>query len=152
MDPHSVFCPNSDCPARGQTAKGNITIHSCAEQRYRCATCRHTFCARKGTLFYRRYYDEELIALVVCLVAHGCPIGAVVVALCLHPRTVRNWVKAAGQHSQAVHQHLVETPRDLGCVQADEIRLVTQSGVYWVAMAIQVANRLWRRWGAKRPS
>ena len=28
MDPTTTFCPNRDCPARGQTGQGNIGIHS----------------------------------------------------------------------------------------------------------------------------
>jgi hypothetical protein len=28
MDPTTVFCPNGHCPARGQTGKSNIGIHS----------------------------------------------------------------------------------------------------------------------------
>ena len=28
MDPTTTFCPNSNCPARGQIGQGNIGIHS----------------------------------------------------------------------------------------------------------------------------
>jgi hypothetical protein len=28
MNPQDTFCPNIDCPARGQTGKGNIGVHS----------------------------------------------------------------------------------------------------------------------------
>src|SRR4029453_4718874 len=28
MDPTTTFCPNRNCPARGQTGQGNIGIHS----------------------------------------------------------------------------------------------------------------------------
>src|SRR4030095_5450482 len=27
-DPTTAFCPNSACPARGQSSKGNISVHS----------------------------------------------------------------------------------------------------------------------------
>ena len=27
MDPQSTFCPNLDCPARGQSGQGNIISH-----------------------------------------------------------------------------------------------------------------------------
>ncbi len=143
MNPHEVFCPHLACPARGQTDQGNITIHSQADQRYRCTLCRHTFSARQGTPFYRKHYPETLITQVVTLVAHGCPEAAVVVAFALHPRTVREWITAAGVHCEHVQQHLVEQPRDLGQVQADEVRVKTQAGVVWMAMAVQVATRLW---------
>ena len=37
----------------------------------------------------------------------------------------------------------MEQPRDLGQVQADEIRVKIQGGVLWMAMAIAVYTRLW---------
>ena len=143
MDPHTQFCPNSACPARGQAGQGNITNHSQREQRYRCTVCGRTFAARTGTPFYRQQYGADLITLVVTLVAHGCPAAAIVVAFGLHPRTVQRWVASAGTHCQAVHAHLVEQPRPLGQVQADELRVKTQAGIVWIAMAVQVATRLW---------
>ena len=36
MDPQARFCPNPQCPARGQTAQGNIKVHSYPQRRYRC--------------------------------------------------------------------------------------------------------------------
>jgi transposase-like protein len=53
MDPTSVFCPNLDCPARGQTGQGNIGIHSQQDKRFICTECHKTFSATKGTAFYR---------------------------------------------------------------------------------------------------
>ena len=139
MDPHEQFCPNSACPARGRVGQRNITIHSQREHRYRCTVCGKTFSARSGTPFYRQQYAADLSTLVVTLVTHGCPLAAIVVAFGLHWRTVQRWVTAAG----AVHEHLVEQPRDLGHAQADELRIKTQTGIVWVAMAVQVATRLW---------
>ena len=34
MDPHTQFCHNLDCPARGLVGHGNIQIQSRAERRY----------------------------------------------------------------------------------------------------------------------
>src|SRR5689334_25265119 len=116
MDPQSVFCPNLAGPARGQIGQGNITIHSQRETRYRCTVCRTTFSARRGTPFYRTQYEEELITLVVTLIAHGYP-EAAAIAFGLHRRTIQHWVTAAGAHAQQVQQQLVEQPRDLGQVQ-----------------------------------
>ena len=127
MNPHTVFCPNLDCPARGQTGQGNITIHSQREARYHCTVWRKTFSARRWTPFYQ--FDEELITLVVTLIAHGCLEAAAVVAFGLHPRTIQHWVTAAGEHAERVQQQLVEQPRDLGQVQADEIPVKAQGGV-----------------------
>jgi hypothetical protein len=38
-------------------------------------------------------------------------------------RTVAGWLARAGRSGQAVQEHLVEQPHDLGQVQADEIRV-----------------------------
>lgn len=143
MDPQSVFCPNLDCPARGHRGKGNITIHSRTEQRYRCAECRKTFSARKGTPLYRRRTPEVLVVQVITLITYGCPIVAVQAAFGVQAQTVRAWVEAAGLHAEALHHDLVLQQRDLGHVQADELRLRTQCGVVWMAMAMMVSTRLW---------
>ena len=49
MNPQTQFCHNPDCRARGQAGQGNIRVHSQAEQRYQCTTCRQAFAATKGT-------------------------------------------------------------------------------------------------------
>ncbi len=143
MDPQGIFCPNLDCPARGQYDQGNIGVHSWSERRYRCHVCTRTFSARKGTPLYRCRTPERLVSQVITLVAHGCPIPAVEAAFGLQRRTVQAWVDRAGQHCEQVHRHSVLQPRDLLHVQADEIRVKTQRGVVWLAMAVMVTTRLW---------
>jgi transposase-like protein len=143
MNPQEIWCPNLDCPARGQTGKGNIGVHSKKEQRYRCHVCHKTFGARTGTLFHRRRTDEALIIVVITLVSWGCPLVALEHAFDLQPQTIRNWLEAAGVHAEAVHYEQVVQPRDLGQVQADEVRVKTQCGIVWMAMAMMVSTRLW---------
>ena len=143
MDPQRTFCPNFECPARGQRGKGNITIQSRKEERYRCCLCGKTFSARVGTPLYRCHTDEEEVSRILTLVQHGCPIVAIEVAFGFQRRTIRRWVEQAGWHCEAVHHHLVVQPRDLQQVQADEIRVKTQKGILWIAMAIAVSCRLW---------
>lgn len=143
MDPYQTFCPNLDCPASGQIGQGNITSHGRKRPRYHCTVCQTTFGARRGTPFYRRRTPEAVMTQVLTLVAHGCPIPAIEVAFGLQTRTVQAWVAAAGQHTQGIQQALVEQPRDLQQVQADEIRVKTQTGVVWLALALMVSTRLW---------
>ncbi len=143
MNSHDVFCPNPDCPARGRCGAGNIGIHAHTPPRYRCTVCDKTFSARANTPFYRRSTDEAIITQVVTLVAHGCPLAAIVVAYGFQRQTVCAWLDAAGVQGEAVHRHLVCQPRNLGAVQADEIRVRQQGGVVWVAMALLVTTRLW---------
>jgi transposase-like protein/IS1 family transposase len=143
MDPTTTFCPNLACPARGQTGQGNIGIHSRKDRRFICKQCRKTFTATKGTVFYRLRTAAELVVLVVTLLAHGCPLQAIVAAFRLDERTVADWWARAGQQGQAVQEDLVEQPRDLGHGQADEIRVKTQGGIVWMALAMMIRTRLW---------
>lgn len=143
MDPQHIFCSNSDCPARGQIGKGNVRIHSQKERRYKCTECGQTFAARTGTAFHRLRTAEETVTLVISLLAYGCPVQAIVVAFGFDERTVKKWQTLAGSQCKQVHAHLVEQPRDLGQVQADELWVKLQGLKAWMAMALQVSTRLW---------
>ena len=144
MNPRELFCPNIECPARGQKDKGNIHVHSQQEKRCLCDVCGQTFATTKGTIFYRLRTNPQIVMWVLVLLAYGCPIQAIVKAFLLDERTVRDWQKRAGQHCQQVHEHLVENSQhDLEQVQADEIKAKTQHGTLWMAFAIWVPTRLW---------
>jgi transposase-like protein/IS1 family transposase len=143
MNPATVFCPNLVCPARGQTGQGNIRIHSCKDQRFMCTECHQTFSATTGTALYRLRTPAETVSLVVTLLAQGCPLHALVVAFGSDERTVACGLARAGRQGQAVQEHLVEPPRALGQVQADEIRVKQQGGIVWMALALMVSTRVW---------
>ena len=143
MDPTTVFCLNWMCPARGQAGQGNIGIHSRKDKRFICTQCHKTFTATKGTVFYRLRTSVEVVTIVVTLLAHGCPLQAIVAAFGFDERTVAAWRARAGRQGQAVQEYLVEQPRDLGQVQADEIRVKQQGGIVWMALAMMVKTRLW---------
>ena len=143
MDPTTTCCPNVACPARGHTGQGNIGLHSCKDQRFLCTECHKTFSATKGTAFSRLRTSAETVSLVVTLLAHGCPLQAIVVAFGSDERTGAGWVARAGDQGQAVQEPLVEPPRDLGQVQADESRVKKQGGIVWMALAMMVKTRVW---------
>jgi transposase-like protein len=144
MNPHDVFCPNIDCPARGQRGAGNIGIHSQKDQRYVCRVCQQTFSVTKGSLFYRLRSDPQVVLLVISLLVYGCPLPAIVKAFGLDERTVKSWWQRAGQQCTAVHEHSVgQSQLDLQQVQADEIKVKTQRGTVWMALAMMVPTRLW---------
>jgi transposase-like protein len=143
MDPHTVFCPNRTCLASGQVGKGNIRVHSQKERRYLCTECKQTFAETTGTPFYRSHKPPEDVERVTTLLAFGTSVAAIVAAFHWDERTVQDLEERAGQHTQAVHEHLVAQPRDLGHVQADELRVKAQGLIVWVAMALQVSTRLW---------
>jgi transposase-like protein len=144
MNPESVFCPNVSCPAKGQRGRGNITIHSVQEKRYECQVCNKTFSATKGSIFYRLHTDPVTVMLVITLLAFGCPPQAIVVAFGFDERTVKDWWRRAGEHCEGVHRHVVgQRELDLQQVQADELKVKTQAGTLWLAMAMMVSTRLW---------
>src|SRR3989442_12599409 len=131
MDPTTTFCPNMACPARGRSGQGNIGIHSRKDQRFMCTECHKTFSATKGTVFYRLRTSAETVSLVVTLLAHGCPLQAVIVAFGYDERTVADWVARAGDQGQAGQEHLVgETS---GIVQGlDPTKRVEKNGgIVW---------------------
>lgn len=144
MNPQEIFCPNIACPARGQTGKGNIHVHSQKDKRFICEVCQDTFTISKGTIFYRLHYDPKFVMCVIVLLAYGCPLQAIVKAFDLDERTVRDWHERAGKHCQNVHEQIVEgSQQDLQQVQADEIKVKTVMGCYWMALAMAVPSRLW---------
>jgi transposase-like protein len=143
MDPQTRFCHNPDCPARGVVGRGNIQIHSRAERRYRCTTCRRTFAETRGTPFYRKRTAHDLITTVMTLLTHGCPPQAIVAAFGLDERTVATWQEQAGAHCQQVHAQVVRQGQvDLRHVQADELWAKMVGRRAWMAMAMAVPSRL----------
>jgi transposase-like protein len=144
MNPQGVCCANPDCADRGAIDQGNVIVHSHKERRFRCTRCKRTFAATSGTPLYRLHKDPSLFLCVITLLAHGCPLPAVVAAFGLDERTVASWQARAGEHCQSVHRHYLETRKvDLGHVQADELYARRQGGRSWVAMALAVPSRLW---------
>jgi transposase-like protein len=144
MNPQHVFCPNEPCKSRGFVGAGNIGIKSQKERRYLCKTCGRSFAETKGTPLFDLKTEHALVLLVLTLLAHGCPPQAIVAAVGLDERTVFAWQSKAGLHCEQVQAALVEQPRDLGQVQADEIRVkFAKKVVVWMALAMQVPTRLW---------
>ena len=143
MDPTTTCCPKRTCPARGQTGQGHSGIHAQKEQRFICHACRKTFSATTGTALYRLRPAAETVSLVVTLLAHGCPVQAIVAAFGFDERPIAAWWARSGRQGQAVHAYLVERPRDRGQGQADALRVKKQGGIVWRALAMMVTTRLW---------
>jgi IS1 family transposase len=87
---------------------------------------------------------EELIVIVVTLLAYGCPRQAIVHAYGLDERTIARWQERAGAHCQQVHQdQVMQGKLDVVHVQADEIRVKGCQIIPWMALALMVSTRLW---------
>src|SRR5215211_9372622 len=144
MNPQEQFCHNKECWASGRRGEGHIVIHSQREQRYKCQRCDRTFSATKGTALYRAHKPADEVAQVVTLLAHGCPLQAIVAAFGWDERTVARYQAEAGAQCRRVHERVVQAGRvGLGQVQADALRVRVVGGVTWLAMAVTVASRLW---------
>ncbi len=144
MNPQKQFCHNQNCWAYGRKGEEHIVIHSHKEKRYRCNRCRTTFTQTKGTALYRLHKPQELLFVVLTLLAYGSPTQAIVAAFDLDERTVSRWQKEAGLQCRRVHEHLVEAGSvELSQVQADELRVRVVGGVMWLATALEVGSRLW---------
>ncbi len=144
MNPQEQFCHNRDCWAYGRRGEGHIGIHSLRERRYRCDRCGTTFSATKGTALYRAHKPVAVVEQVVTLLAHGCPVQAIVAAFGWDERTVARYQTEAGAQCQRVHEHVVQAGGvELGQVQADELRVRMVGGVVWLATALAVPSRLW---------
>jgi len=142
MNPNHQCCHNPQCEFRGLYDKGNIGVHSQKDKRYICHRCRKTFAATLGTPLYRKQYEHTFFAEVVSLLAHGCPVQAIVATYSIDERTVSAWQKESGEHCQRVHE-AESRPQELLQVQADEIRLKAQGMILWIAMAIAIPTRFW---------
>jgi transposase-like protein len=144
MDPQQAFCPNLDCPARGQAGRGTLRVHSQQERRYLCTVCGRSCAATRGTPLYRLHSPASLMLVVLNLLSWGCPVQAVVHTFLLDERTVAAWLQRAGQHCQQVHQQLVQQGQvDLQHVQADELWIKLVGRRMWQAMAMAAPSRLW---------
>ncbi len=142
MRPELVVCPNSTCGASGR-----IGVHSIKERRYKCHTCGKTFAETTGTPLFGLKHPLWLVLVVLALLAHGCPVPAVVFAFGVDERTVADWQLKAGRHAKTVQEQLVcQGQVEVGQVQADELYTKTQAGSVWIATAMTVFSRLWL-WG-----
>ena len=77
------------------------------------------------------------------LAHHGCPLQAVAWLLGLTSGRSPRGGPVPVDRGRPCTEVLVEQPRDLGQVQADELRVKKQSGIVWMALAMMVKTRLW---------
>jgi transposase-like protein len=125
----------------------HIWIDSQQERRLRCGTCGRTFTESCGTPLYGLQYPQWLVLVVVSLLAHGCPVQAIVFAFMLDERTVVDWQTRVGRHAKRVQAELVcQDNLEVGQVQGDELYVKTQQGPVWIATAMCVFSHLFI-WG-----
>jgi transposase-like protein len=140
--PELMTCPNPNCAKNGR-----IGVHSQKERRYICHACHQTFSETKGTPLYDLKCPLWVVILVLTLLAHGCPLQAIVTAFFLDERTVAAWQRKGGQHGEQIQDQVVCNGQvELGQIQADELYVKVQGGKVWMATAMSVFSRLFL-WG-----
>lgn len=96
--------------------------------------------------------ETNTIVLILALIAHGCLVSAIEAAFGFDRRTGRRWIKRAGRHARAVHEHIVVQPQVFQRVEVDELFARSQQGAprrgsryrwRYVFSAICVPTRLW---------
>jgi transposase-like protein len=87
---------NLGCSARGKTVQSNPGIHARKGQRFCCRQYARSFAVTKGAPFYRLSKLVETVTFVVTLLAHGCPLQAIVAAFGFDAGTVVAWPSYVG--------------------------------------------------------
>jgi transposase-like protein len=74
-----TFCPNKECPLYAKVEEGDLIKYGRSRrglQRYQCKSCRSTFSATHGTLFYRKRTPLKDILETLALLAEGVRISS----------------------------------------------------------------------------
>lgn len=96
-------CLNPDCVLY-KSVEGSRVIKfgktKQCRQKYKCKECLQVFSSRKGTIFYGKRTDEQIIVKSLEALGLGSRIESVAKTHHLKPGTVGQWLKEAGQHAQ----------------------------------------------------
>jgi transposase-like protein len=108
------FCPNEACPDYGrlQINQGQPNIRKFGKtrsgvQRYQCKTCKATFTATTGTIFFRKRTVEHEILETLALLAEGSRISSLSRAKGFKEDTILTWLREAAQHAEQLEEVLM---------------------------------------------
>jgi transposase-like protein len=109
------FCPNAACPDYGKLHAGQAQQHIIKTgrtkkgvQRYQCKTCRMTFTATTGTLFFRKRTPEHEILETLALLAEGSRISSISRVKGFKEDTILAWLREAAEHAEALEAVLMK--------------------------------------------
>jgi transposase-like protein len=112
MDDLTRFCClNPACPDHGKRGHGNLTV----PMRYgprrtrllRCSTCKARFSERKGTPLFDTRLPPAKVVSVLAHVAEGVGTRKTARLTGVHPDTVTQYIRRAGDHARCLHDELV---------------------------------------------
>lgn len=105
-----TFCSNEGCHHYPKLDESNIIKFGKSKQgtqRYQCKSCRTTFSATRGTLFYRKHTPLKDILETLALLAEGVRISSLSRAKGFKEDTILRWLREAARHSKAVEDVLL---------------------------------------------
>lgn len=111
----ATACPNTACPAYGVIAEDpaecsviKFGFSKAGRQRFKCTICGRTFTETIGTIFYRRHSADADILGALAQIVEGSRVSSVARSTGHKVETVSAWLKAAGEHAEAVEQWLLD--------------------------------------------
>lgn len=117
------FCPKAACSAYGKVGARNIVHYGKSrqgQQRFQCKTCRVTFNAHTGTLFYGRKRSEAEILECWALLAEGVRITSISRTKGIKEDTILGWLREAARHAEMVEAVLLND-YPIGPAQSDGV-------------------------------
>lgn len=108
------FCPNGACTDYGKLQNGqqqNLEKFGYTRkgvQRYRCQTCRKTFTATTGTIFFRKRTPEHEILETLALLAEGSRISSLSRVKGFKEDTILAWLREAAQQADQIEAVLMK--------------------------------------------
>jgi len=120
METKGQWCDSVFCPDVGKIDAYNIKIHSYAERRFYCTTCRRTFGADKGTFFETLRTPRLILLDAVAMMVERNSLRAISRIKHCKVDAVLYWVGLAGQQGAAVNRHFIRNLH-LTQVQIDEL-------------------------------
>ena len=97
----------------------NLKVKSRKQAQLYCASCKNTFCVRRGTMFYDLRTPLDKIVSCLSLLASGTGMNAVSRATGVTGDSLRAWTVLASLHVAAFTDHL-QGNMHLEQVQVDE--------------------------------
>ena len=109
--PIGSFCLNEACIDYKKVGLKNIV--KCGKtdkgvQRHRCKTCKKSFTATKGTIFYRCKHSKEEMVECIAMVGDRNSLAAIHRMKGVKEETVAKWLERAASHVKQFEDYLVK--------------------------------------------